>query len=186
VKRFRIWATGLVLTAALVWSFTFLKDLHPLGSLNGRWGNGPLSEIGISFRNVTFVGRSRGQKVWEFKARSIEMGKDRRLATFTDVAQGHLLRDGAPIATLSSSKVVYNTITQDVSVPGKANLEIQDGLSLNVHNMYWQWMKSIMYCKGGVYAKIRNNTFHADRMVLDLKNKEISLQNVSGQLDVSQ
>lgn len=180
MKRWVPWLTGIAITGLLVWSFFYLKELHPLGSLGAKLDDDSLAGVAIRFKDATLVGRANGQKVWSFRAKTIDVSKDRRQATFRGVARGELLEKGKKIADLSADAVTYNTFTRDVQVPGVARFELVDGPSFKVRNVQWDAAESKLICHGGVDASLAGSELHGEKMVANLRAKELTIEKVSG------
>jgi hypothetical protein len=176
------WITGILVVAVLGCTFLFLKKVHPLGAFALDLGRDRMEGIGIRFKGATLVGRSDGKKVWQINAKSIDISKDRRFATFTGLTHGLLLRDDKKVASLSADRVVYNILSRDVSTPGTAEMKIVNGPSFKVHKVYWSGRKSRLFCEGGVDAVIGASTMHGDRLTADLERKEIVATKVKGQI----
>jgi hypothetical protein len=184
LKRWFPWIAGGVIVAGLVWAFIYLKDVHPLGALGTKLQPDRLSDVAIRFKGAKLVGRSEGRKVWTFEAKTIDLSKDRRLATFKGITQGTLLEDGKRLASLSAGKVIYNTLTRDVSVPGTAEFALVDGPSFTLRGTYWNGRSSRLFSRGGVDARLDGSTFHGERMTADLDRKVLEVQKVSGRIRI--
>lgn len=186
MRRWLPWATGAVVLGGLIWSFLYLKDLHPLGALGSRLGGNELEGVAIRFKNAKLVGRSGGKKVWAFEAKTIDVSKDRRLATFKGITRGWLFQDDAVVASLSADNVKYNTYTRNVSAPGSAEFRLKDGPAFKVHDVYWNAAKSKLVCKGGVKAELAGSTMNGDSLIANLANKEVTIYRVRGQIRLSE
>ncbi len=183
MKRLIPWISGVIIIAGCIWSFLYLKDWHPFGSAEARLGNGR-QELFIVFKGAKLVGRSNGKKVWAFDTRTIEMSQDHQFATFSGVTKGVLMKDGKPLASLAAGKVVYNTISRNVLVPGGADFMLKGGPSFKVRDILWDGSKSVLHCKGGVDGTLGGSTFHAARMTADIAKKEFRVEKVSGQIKI--
>lgn len=164
------------------WTFFYLKDVHPLGALGSKLGRDHMAGIGIRFNDATLIGRSGGKKVWNIKAKMIDISKDRRIATFQGLTQGSLIRDDKKVASISADRVAFNIFTQNVSAPGTAQLKLENGPSLKVHKVFWNARLSKLYCQGGVDGTIGKSTIHGDRLTADLVKKEITVTKVKGEI----
>lgn len=182
MKRLIPWITGILIVGALGCTFLFFRKVHPLGAFALNLGKDRMEGIGIRFKGATLVGRSGGKKVWEINARSIDISKDRRLATFSGLTHGSLLQNDKKIASISADRVVYNIFSRDVSTPGTAEMKIVNGPSFKVHKVYWNSRKSRLFCEGGVDLVIGANTMHGERLTADLERKEIVATKVKGQI----
>ncbi len=180
MRRWIPWITGILVVGALGCAFLFLKKVHPLGAFALNLGKNRNDAIGISFKNATLVGRSEGKKVWQIKAKTIDISKDRQLATFSGLTQGALLQNDKKVASISADRVIYNTFSRDVATPGTAELNIVNGPSLKVHKVYWNGRKSRLFCAGGVDAQIGKSTMHGQQLTADMDKKEITATKVKG------
>ena len=179
MKRWVPWITAAVVIGGLIWAFLYLKDIHPLGSLAPKLGADRMQGVGIRFNGAQLVGRANGKKVWLIQARTIDISKDRRKATFRGLTNGALMQNDKKVASISADEVVYNVLTQNVAAPGTAHLSIVGGPSLKVSKVYWNSQNSRLFCEG-VDAVLGANTMHGERMTADLDKKEITASKVSG------
>lgn len=164
----------------LVWSFLCLKALHPFGPAGAELSNDQFAGVGFRFENATLVGWASGEKTWRIQARAVDVSKDRQRATFRRITRGYLLKKGEPVATISASEAIYNTITGNVSVPGTAEVKVKNGPSLKAKSIYWNAAKSRLACLGGVSATIGSSTVQGERMLADLEKKELNISKVQG------
>ncbi len=178
------WVTSGVIVAALIWVFVYLKALHPFGSMEAKLKQDELPGIGLIFKDAQLVGRQNGKKTWAFKAKNIEVSRDRRLVTFHDITNGVLMKNGKVIASLAANKVVYNSITNEISVPGTSELKISGGPRLKVKNIYWNGQKSELVCKGGIRAVFDGSIMEGDRLTANLEKKELTINKVRGKIRI--
>ena len=186
MKRWIPWITGAVIVGGMIWTFFYLKDIHPLGSTGTKLKKDHLAGVGIRFKGAKLIGRSQGKKVWALESPIIDISKDRRLATFRGVTKGSLLQDGKKVAGISASETVYNTYTRNIVTPGFAELKLENGPSFRVHNVYWNSAKSKLLCQGGIDAVLDGSTMHGERMTADLQKKELTVQKVTGKIKIEQ
>lgn len=171
---------AIVILGGIVWSFRYLRDIHPFGSLAPRLDRGGMANIAMRFRGVRLIGKSNGEKIWAFSAGSIDVGRDRQKAVFKDKISGTVLFKGKPAAWIKSSEIVYGIYTHDILIPGSAEIRMKDGPTLKVKDVYWNGYRSKMVCKGGVDASIAGSTLHGERLTADLDKKEIGISKVRG------
>ncbi len=186
MRRWLPLVTAAVLVAGLVWSFMYLRALHPFGSAVTDLDDEPLQDIGLRFEGATLVGWSNHDRVWQIHAEGVEVSRDRRRAAFKGVSNSYLMKDGKRVASISTDAVVYNTVTRNVSVPGAVALKVKDGPSLKTKNIYWNAAKSKLVCMGGVTASVGGSTFSGDRMVADLEKKELTISKIRGTIRISE
>ena len=170
----------------IAWSFFYLKDIHPLGSLGLNLGKDHLAGVAIRFKDAKLVGRAEGKKVWEFEAETIDLSKDRQKATFSHIKKGALLQDGKPVAAITSDKVIYNTFTRNLEAPTGAQFTLTDGPSFKLHKVAWDAKESKLRCDGGISATLGQSTMQGERMVADLKKKEVTIAKVKGQIKLEE
>ena len=182
MKRWIPWITGIVVIGGIIWTFFYLKDVHPLGSRGTKLKKDHLAGVAIRFKDAKLVGRSQGKKVWALEADTIDISKDRRLATFRGVTKGSLLQDGKKVASISASETVYNTYTRNLMTPGYAELKLEDGPSFRVRKIYWNSEKSKLLCEGGIDAVLDGSTLHGESMTADLQTKVLTVHKVTGKI----
>ena len=184
MRRWFPWITGIVVLGGIIWTFFALKDMHPLGSRGTKLGRDHLAGVAIRFKDAKLIGRSQGKKVWALQAGTIDISKDRRLATFRGGTKGSLLQDGKQVASISASETVYNTYTRNIMTPGYAELKLENGPSFKVRNVYWNSEKSRLLCQGGIDAVLGGSTMHGERMTADLQAKELTVHKVTGKIRI--
>jgi len=180
MKRWIPWITGFAIVGALLWSFVYLKKLHPLGSLETNLGKNNMNNYAIQFVDSKLVGRANGQKAWQFNAATVDLNKDRRTAVFKDIRKGSLLQNGKEIASLSAKEVAYNTITRNLTVPGEAQISMTGGPTIRVRNASWFSNESRLVCTGGIDASLAGSTMQGEGMTADLAKKELTITKVKG------
>ena len=184
MRRWIPWITSIVVIGGMVWTFFYLKDMHPLGKRGTKLGKDHLAGVAIRFKNAKLIGRSQGKKVWALQADTIDISKDRRLATFRGTTKGSLLQDGKKIAGISASETIYNTYTRNVMTPGYAELTLENGPSFRVRNVYWNAARSKLLCHGGIDAVLDGSTMHGESMTADLQTKELTIHKVTGKIRI--
>lgn len=172
--------TVVIVVAGLLWSFAYLRALHPFGSAVTDLGDERLENVGLVFDRATLIGWSDHSKAWQIHARAVEVSRDRRFATFREVTDSYLMSKGERLASISASKAVYNTLSRDVSLPGDVKLSVKDGPQLTTRNVSWNATRSKLACSGGVTATMDGSSFRGDSMEADLGNKELTVTRVRG------
>lgn len=172
--------SAIVILGGIVWSFSFLRDIHPLGSLAARLDQHGMQDISMRFRGVHLIGKSRGKMLWQFKADTIEVNRNRQKAVFRKNIQGTLIDNGRQAASIMADEIIYGVYTHNVMAPGSARISIQDGPSVTARNLYWNGYKSKLVCSGGVDANLGGSVLHGDRMSVDMNSREIYVNKVNG------
>lgn len=184
-RRWIPFISTLVILGGIAWSFSYLRDIHPLGSLAARLNQGAMKDISMRFKGVRLIGKSKGRMLWQFKADTIEVSHDRQKAVFKKNIQGSLINNGKPTAAIKADEIIYGVYTHNILSPGNVQIIIYNGPSLTARNLYWNEYKSKLMCSGGVDAKIGRSILHGERMSVDMINKQILINKVNGvfQLD---
>ena len=186
MKRRLPFITAAVLVAGLAWSFMYLRALHPFGTAVTDLNDEPLQNVGLLFKGATLIGWADHDRAWQIYARTVEVSRDRRLATFRGVEDSYLMKKGDRVASIAADEVVYNTITRNVSVRGRVDLKVKDGPSLQTKNIFWNAAKSKLACLGGVTATVDGSTFQGEKMMADLEKKEMTMTKVHGVIRISE
>ncbi|MHB1455776.1 MAG: hypothetical protein ACYC0V_02565 [Armatimonadota bacterium] len=172
--------SAIVILGGIVWSFSYMRDMHPLGSLAARLDQGNMQDISMRLMGVHLIGKSRGKMLWRFKAETIEVSHDRQKAIFKKNIRGSLINNGKQMASLKTEEVIYGVYTHNVMAPGNTQINIHGGPSLSVKNLYWNGYKSKLVCSGGIDANLGGSVLHGERMSVDINKKEILINKVHG------
>ncbi|MCL6628459.1 MAG: hypothetical protein K6U00_02530 [Armatimonadetes bacterium] len=176
--------TALAIAGALVWSLLYLKRVHPLGALAPSLDTDKLAGIAIRLNEAKVVGRSQGKTIWSFDVKTIEVGKNRRITTFSGIRNGKLFRDNKVIASLHANKVVYNTYSNNMLIPNSAEISVVEGPALRINNAVWNARDSVLLAKGGVHATLAGSTLFGMRMTVYLAEKRLEIEKVHGTIKV--
>lgn len=180
MRRWIPWATGAILILALMWAFVYLQTTHPFGSLETKLTQDELPGIGIELVGVKFIGRQNGNKAWTLNTDLVDVSRDRRYVTFRGATDGAILKGENKVVSVSARKIVYNTITRNLTIPGAARLKVNDGPCLTAKNIQWDAHNSRLVCSGGIQARFDGSTMEGENMVADLSKKEITMRKVRG------
>lgn len=176
--------TALAVLIVAAWSFMYLRNLHPMRSLAVRLAGGSGDNISMQFKGVHLIGKSKGKKVFAFKADGIDVSRDRQRAIFRGGIQGNLFQNEKPAASIFAEEVMYGIYDRNISIPGEAVIDIIEGPKLHVKNVSWNERNSRMICKGGFEADIAGSTITGRQMTADLNAKMIKMSNVSGSINL--
>lgn len=78
------------------------------------------------------------RKVWEFRARQIEVSEDRNITHVRDLKEGIYFRDGKPTTTFTADEVHYDAITKKLELHGHVSAKDKRGFSITAPHLAWE------------------------------------------------
>jgi len=174
-------AAGLLLLilASLVW----LKEYQPFPRVD------ELSvppKIALRLDDAEIAGRSDGRLLWRFKARTVEISRDRVYTTFTGISRGTVYGDGKPALRLSGHKALYNSFTRDIQGSGGIRAHAPSGLGLRTDRFSWNAYQQKLFCPARVTIVTKAGKGSAERLYADLRTDEVILENARMRIPVEE
>ncbi len=179
MKRWISTFTVLIIIAGIIWSFEYLRDMHP-GAYSAKLDQSGMENISMRFKGIRLIGKSQGKKLWVFTADSIDISRDRQNALFSGRINGSILKNEEPAVGISASELLYGIYTRNIRIPGDAVIKVTDGPTLNAKDISWDNANSKLMCSGGINASIAGSTLHGKTMTADLNAKTILITKVKG------
>jgi hypothetical protein len=186
MKPMHLRILGVLAFIGLLWASSYLKTLDPLNALRAHLGADAMPQLVIRFKDAKLVGWSRGKMTWRFNSDRVNVNKDRTRASFEGGIIGEMFKDGRSIARIKSEKIVYNILTNDLSVPDLAEFTLDKGPFVKARKVYWNAGRSTLTCQAGVDAVLNPGTVHGEKLFLDLAKKEITITKVNGTIKLEE
>jgi len=163
----------IILTAA---GFVWLKDYRPFGRAVRSPGS---PTIALRLDRGELVGRSHGNRSWRFKARSVEVSRDRFYTIFTGIRDGVVYSNNRPALRLSAHRIIYDSYTEGLRATGRITLAAGQNLSLTTDSLTWDPRQRKLVCPSRVTIVTAGGKGSAGGLSADLKNDELILQDVN-------
>ena len=141
--------------------------------------------IVLDMRNASFVGLNHRQKVWSIKANRVQIGRDRTSTTLAGISQGKIFDRGKLALQVEAGRAMYNSAAGDLMMDGGIKLSGSDGQVLTAKGASWNSTSSTLRSNGQVNYKSPWASASTKEMLVDMKNKEMTMRNVTLSVDLS-
>ncbi|MDO8586269.1 MAG: LPS export ABC transporter periplasmic protein LptC [Armatimonadota bacterium] len=168
-------AIAVAMVALIAASFIWLKEYRPFGRVEQVPS---LPNVGLRLEGAELAGRSHGKKAWRFKARLVEVSRDRANTTFTDITSGTVYDNEKPVARLSARRLTYNSFTKDIAAQGRIALSANK-LSVRTDLLTWSAMQRKLTCPNRVIMDMGAGKGSAESLTADLANDEMIMKKVN-------
>ena len=169
---------GLALAAGLILLVSLLAFRRYLPYVGGSLASSQPPSVVLQMRNARFVGLNRKGKLWSLRAKSVEIGQNRYLTTLTGITQGKIFDSGKVALQMEAGRAVYNSIVGDLTMDGGIALMGADGQRLTAQGADWNSATSSLRSTGKVLYQSPWGKASTDRMLVDMKSKEMTMWNV--------
>ncbi|MGC8834343.1 MAG: LPS export ABC transporter periplasmic protein LptC, partial [Armatimonadota bacterium] len=122
----------------------------------------------VRMRGAGIVLKSKGNRLWEMDADSIEVSQDRRTTTMDGLKNGRLYKGGKPVVTLTAARAVYDSQTRALRVFGGVTATTASGLILTTDVVEWSEKSRRLICPGKVVVRTKEATITGDWLEADL------------------
>ncbi len=156
----------LVAAAALGATPSFLRWLRTDGEPDIL--TNPALNVGpsVSAQGMELMARDdKGQRIWQIKARQIDISADKRYATATGVERGIYFRDDKPYLYIKAAKVRFDQQTRDWHSPAEFTVRGPDGLVLKSRDARWNNALKTLDCPQLVVATMKGTTIETSQVV---------------------
>lgn len=172
VSPYFLGAVGFVLLAVVSWPRWMRWLTQDSDAMTASLATNDPSLVGEGAQNIT-LRDEKGQKTWEFSAKSITLSPDRQFYTATDVNRATYFRAGHPYLKLSARQVRLNQITRDLNAKGNVSAVGPDGFSVHAERADWQHEAERLNCPVAVHATLRGVTFDTSTLFYDVKRSQL-------------
>lgn len=175
---------GLALAAGLILLVSLLVFRRYLPYVGSSLAPSQPPSVVLQMRNAYFVGLNRKGKLWSLKAKNVEIGQNRFLTTLTGITQGKIFDAGKPVLQMEAGRAVYNSIVGDMAMDEGIRLIGADGQTLTADGADWNSASSSLRSTGKVLYESEWGKASTDRMLVDMKSKEMTMWNVVISVDL--
>lgn len=134
--------------------------------------------IVLQMRNAHFVGLNDGKKIWSLDAKRVEIGQNRHITTLTHITNGKIYELEEMALQVEAGRAMYNSVAGNLHLEEGISLTGSDGQSLTAPGANWNSNNSTLNSAGKVLYRSPWGNASTDSISVDLKNKEMTMQNV--------
>jgi hypothetical protein len=169
---------GLALIAGLILLISLFAFRRYLPYVGGSLVAPQPPSVVLQMSNARFVGLNHKGKIWSLRAKNVEIGQNRYLTTLTGITQGRIFDSGKVAMQVEAGRAVYNSMAGDLAMDDGISLVGADGQQLTARGANWNSTTSSLRSTGRVLYQSRWGKASTDRVLVDMKNKEMTMWNV--------
>jgi|GEM_PF-1528889 len=136
------------------------------------------SEPLARLKGASIILRSDGSRVWDLKAETIEVARDRRTTSLSGITNGTLYRDGKPLMALSAPRAVFDNSSRSLTITGGVTVTGPKGMKLITHSIAWVPSAKRLVCPGPVTVRTPNGILMGDRLEADLDLQQCTIYGI--------
>jgi lipopolysaccharide assembly outer membrane protein LptD (OstA) len=135
--------------------------------------------VTLAMEDVYLVGLGHEGKLWSAKADKVEIGQDRSMAKLKNIRDARILSDGKVALTAKAGEAIYQTYRRDLMLTNGVEIVGSKGQKVTGEGAVWNSATSSLRSMGRVNYASEWGLVAADKLVADLKSKEMGMWNVS-------
>ncbi|OFX17569.1 MAG: LPS export ABC transporter periplasmic protein LptC [Armatimonadetes bacterium RBG_16_58_9] len=169
-------AAGIILLVSVV---AFKRYLPYVGNRIG-----PIEPAAIvqAMEDVRLVGLGETGKRWSLRAGKVEIARNRSVTTLTGISEGSIFDQGKVALTVDAGKAVYDQRSDELALSGGITVEGRKGERVSAEGAKWDGRTSKLVGQGRVEVSGKWGSAQGSDLVVDARQKEITMTNVSGSL----
>ena len=142
--------------------------------------------IVLTMEDAYLVGLGKKEKRWSLRARKVEIGRNRSVTTLTDIFDGKIFDEGEVALNVTAGKVVYDERRDGLELSGGVSVEGLEGEKVTAEGARWDGSTSLLHGRGRVRLEGKWGDASGDDLVVDVKQKEMTMTNVSGSVRIEE
>lgn len=139
----------------------------------------------LQMHNAYFIGLNHKGKLWSLNAKNVEIGQNRYLTTLTGITHGKIFDAGKPALEIKAGRAVYNSVAGNLMMDRGICLFGAKGQQLRTDGAEWNSATSSLRSNGKVHYESDWAKGSTERLLVDAKNKELTMWNVDVTVDLS-
>lgn len=167
--------------ALLLGAGVLIAFVRWLGGLEGSLLNPVVPEVAVRLRHAAVILRAKGQPEAEVRARTVEVSRDLRTATFTEIERVLIYFRGKPFLRLDARRVVFDQVSHDLTLEGVSAVSTR-GERLRADSAAWDQQTGRITLAGNVAIAVDNAVLRGARVVVDTRAQVVE---VDGGADVT-
>lgn len=137
----------------------------------------------MTIEGACLVGLGRGGKLWSLRADKVEVAHNRSTTIVTGISDGNVY-DGKHVAfSVRAGKAIYDSSYRSLALSGGLRVRSR-GQDLRLEGAVWNPATAILCSTGPVAYSAPWGKLAAERFQLDVRRKEMGLDQVRGSFDL--
>lgn len=134
--------------------------------------------IVLAMEDAHLVGLGRDGKLWSLHAKKIEMSRNRSSTTISGITEGKVYDAGKVALRVEAGSASYDVYQKNLLLSGGVRIEGADGQKITGRGATWNSRTSTLRSLGPVSIETKWSKMTTDKMLVDVRNKEMSMWNV--------
>ncbi len=140
--------------------------------------NNRQSAVPLQMNNAHFVGLTHGKKSWSVDAKKVAIGQERYITYLKNITNGKIFESGKLVLQIEAGQATYNSVFGNLWLDKGISVIGNNSQRLTAQGATWNSMNSTLRSKGEVVYQSDWGNAKTDKMLVDVKNKEMTMWNV--------
>lgn len=142
--------------------------------------------IVLSMEDAFIVGFDNDRKQWSMKADKVEMTQNRSTTSVTGIKDGKIFENGKVALKVNAGSAIYDIYSKNLRLMNNIFVEDNDGTKIRGKAAEWNSSDATLRSIGQVELENRWNKITADKLLVNMKNKEAGMWNVRISVDMKE
>ena len=142
--------------------------------------------IVLAMEDAYLVGINNQGKAWSLKAKSVDVSQNRAFTTVSEITDGRIFDKDKPAFRLKAAKAVYSNSSRRLKLLGGVRIDGSEGQVIKANGADWDPTSSILRSHGGVNLRTKGSDISTQKLAIDLKNEELTMEKVIVRVDISE
>jgi lipopolysaccharide export system protein LptC len=180
MKRWQYLILGVAVAALLVSVVVFKRHL-PYTGMPALPKQPPA--VVLTMRDTYLVGLAHGAKLWTLRADKVEVAQNRSTTILIGIRRGEVYSAGKVAFSVKAGRAIYDSVyrslalSRGLQIKGQGQQVVSDGA-------VWNPETAILCSTGPVTYSAPWGRLRAERLELNLRNRQMSLTRVGGSFDL--
>lgn len=175
---------ALAIAAGAVLLISVIAFRRCLPYVGGDLAPGQPPAVVIRMDNTYLVGFGRSGKLYSLRAKKIEVGQDRSIITLTGITDGRIFNRRKTAVQVSAGRAVYDSTHETLQLFGGILAQSANGQKVMAEGADWNSHTGLLRSRGRVLFVTGWGAAATDEVVVDLRNRVLTMRNVSGWVDL--
>ena len=138
----------------------------------------------LSMDDVYLVGLGHNGKLWSARAKKVEIGQNRSIATLDTITDGQILRNGKPVLRVKAGKAACDVKQKNLTLAGGVLIRANKNQAIRGEGAYWNSATSTLRSIGRVEYANNWSRIISDMLEVNLANSEMNMEKVCIRVDI--
>jgi len=174
----------LIAGAALLVSIAAFRSYLPY--VGDRYLTREPPAIILEIDDVYLVGMGDKTKLWSLNARKVEIGRDRAITTLSGISDGKIFDKGKTVLKMRAGRAIYDERREDLQLSSGIEIAGTEGQRVVARGAHWDSRTALLTSTSRVKVSGQWGDVSGDDLVVDLRNENMVMRNVSFRVSISE